>query len=256
MTAVTVRRGAARLLDDVTWSVEAGQHWIILGPNGAGKTTLVHLAAGIGHPTAGTVELLGEPLGMTDLSELRLRIGVSTAWQADAVPPAERVLDVVLTASWAVSGRWQERYAPGDERRAAELLDHVGAGHLAQRTFGTLSEGEAKRVQIARSLMVDPELLVLDEPAAGLDLGAREDLVLRIGRLAQDPRGPAIILVTHHVEEIPRAFTHALVLAGGRVVASGPLDQTLTPAVLQAAYGLPVDVRESEGRWTATASER
>jgi len=253
MSDVTVRRGRALLLDRITWAIDSGQHWVVVGPNGAGKTTLVHLAAGIGHPTSGSVELLGEPLGLTDLSELRLRIGVATAWQAHAVPPAERVLDVVMTASWAVSGRWRERYAPGDESRAMGLLQHMGAGHLVDRTFGTLSEGEAKRVQIARALMVDPELLVLDEPAAGLDLGAREDLVGRIGALARDARGPAIILVTHHVEEIPVGFTHGLVLAGGRTVAAGSLSEALTPESMRAAYGMDIDVHVRDGRWTATA---
>ncbi len=256
MSSVTVRRGDALLLDDVHWSVGPGEHWVVIGPNGAGKTTLVNIAGGVGHPTSGRVELLGEPLGLTDLSELRLRIGLSTAWQAEAIPPAESVQDVVVTASWAVSGRWRERYSPDDERRAHEMLEHLGAAHLAGRTFGTLSEGESKRVQIARALMVDPELLVLDEPAAGLDLGAREDLVLRIGRLAEDPRGPALVLVTHHLEEIPRGFTHALVLSRGRAIASGRLHDVLTPSVLEAAYGLPVDVREVDGRWTATASGR
>lgn len=256
MSRVTVRRGAAVLLDTVQWQVAAGERWVVIGPNGAGKTTLIHIAAGISHPTTGSVQLLGEPLGLTDLSELRLRIGVSTAWQAEAIPPGERVLDVVMTASWAVSGRWRERYAEDDERRAGELLAQVGCERLRERTFATLSEGERKRVQIARALMVDPELLILDEPMAALDLGAREQVVATIGTMARDPRGPALVLVTHHLEEIPPGFTHALVLAGGRVVAAGPIDATLTTESLAAAYGLVLDVRTERGRWTAVAAGR
>ena len=169
------------------------------------------------------MHVLGERLGRVDVFEVRPRVGLASAALAERLPADERVRDVVVTGAWAVTGRWREHYEGTDEDRAADLLTQLGVGHLAERTFGTLSEGERKRVQIARALMADPELLLLDEPAAGLDLGGREDLVRRLGALAADSYAPALVLVTHHVEEVPPGFTHALLLREGRVVAGGPL---------------------------------
>jgi iron complex transport system ATP-binding protein len=160
---------------------------------------------------------------------------------------------VVLTASYAVVGRWRERYDQMDAKRAEELLDALGAAHLAQRRFGTLSEGERKRVQIARALMTDPELMLLDEPAAGLDLGGREDLVRRLGELANDLYAPTMVLVTHHVEEIPAGFTHVLLLKDGAVVAEGPLHTTLTAETLGETFGLPLVLERFGERWMARA---
>jgi len=251
MEAVTVRRDGTTLLDGISWTIRDGERWVVIGPNGAGKTTLVHIAAGRTHPTSGTVSVLEEMLGLTDMGELRHRIGLSSAVLAEAIPPHESVLDCVITAAWAVTGRWREAYAPADMHRAHALLIQMGISELAARTFGTLSEGERKRVQIARALMPDPELLVLDEPAAGLDLGAREDLIGRLGNLAADPHGPAMVLVTHHVEEIPRGFTHCLVLARGRVVAIGPIGDVLTSDQLTRTYGVVINVTSSQGRWSA-----
>src|SRR3712207_6128242 len=203
LAGVTVRRGSTVLLDDVDWTVEEDERWVVLGPNGAGKTTLLQVASAQLHPTAGVAGILGEVLGTVDVFELRPRIGLTSAALAERVPRQELVRDVVVSASYSVIGRWREEYHALDHERAAALLDELGVGRLAERTFGTLSEGERKRVQIARALMTDPELLLLDEPAAGLDLGGREDLVSTLSVLAHDPDSPATVLVSHPVEEVP-----------------------------------------------------
>jgi iron complex transport system ATP-binding protein len=210
------------------------------------------LAAQI-HPSAGVAGLLGEVLGTVDVFELRPRIGLTSAALAERIPRSERVHDVVVSASYAVLGRWRESYDDLDHERARELLAQLQIDRLAERTFGTLSEGERKRVQIARALMTDPELLLLDEPAAGLDLAGRESLVRTLGALASDPYAPASVLVTHHVEEIPPGVTHALLLRRGRVVAAGPLAETLTAEHLSATFDLPLDLTRTDGRWAARA---
>jgi iron complex transport system ATP-binding protein len=234
--------------------VELDERWVVLGPNGAGKTTLLNLAAGRLHPTSGVAHVLGERIGRTDLSELRTRIGLSTAALADRIPGDERVHDVVVTAAWSVVGRWRESYDAMDEARSRGLLGQLGVAGLADRAYGTLSEGERKRVQIARALMTDPELLLLDEPAAGLDLGGREDLVSRLAELAHDPDAPALVLVTHHVEEIPPGFTHALLLREGTIVAQGLLGDTVTSEQLSKTFDVPLTVDRSGDRFTARAA--
>ena len=251
---VSVVRGNTTLLDDITWEVEEGQRWVILGPNGAGKTTLLQLAAGRIHPTTGVAGVLGEVLGAVDVFELRPRIGLSSAAMAERLPAGELVRDVVVTASYGIVGRWRESYDALDHGRAAALLGDLGVAHLSERTFGTLSEGERKRVQIARALMTDPELMLLDEPAAGLDLGGREDLVARLGALAADIEAPALVLVTHHVEEIPPSFTDVLMMREGRIVAAGPVGLVLTAANLSATFGLPLVVERHGDRWSARAA--
>ncbi|MFZ0323345.1 MAG: ABC transporter ATP-binding protein [Actinomycetes bacterium] len=253
LSGATVVRSGRRILDQVDWRVDEGERWVVLGPNGAGKTTLMQLAAALIHPSEGKVEILDEVMGSVDVFELRPRVGLASAALAEQIPGRERVLDVVLTASYAVVGRWHERYDGVDRQRAASLLAAMGAADLAERTFGTLSEGERKRVQIARALMSDPELLLLDEPAAGLDLGGREDLVLRLGALAANPESPAMVLVTHHVEEIPPGFSHALLMRQGRAVASGPVEEVLSAPWLTATFGLPLVVDRDAGRWSARA---
>ncbi len=251
LAEVTVRRGQATLLDRVTWVVMDGERWVVLGGNGAGKTTLLQVAAAQMHPTSGAVGVLGELIGTVDVFELRPRIGVSSAALAERIPRNEKVRDLVVSASYAVVGRWNEEYDTLDHARADGLLREVGVTHLADRTFGTLSEGERKRVQIARSLMTDPELLLLDEPAAGLDLGGREDLVSTLSVLAYDPASPATVLVSHHVEEIPPGFTHVLMLRDGAVVDAGPIEQTLTAEALSATFGMPLLLEHHDGRWAA-----
>jgi len=254
LAGVSVVRGDTTILDDVSWEVEEGQRWVVLGPNGAGKTTLLQLASARIHPTTGVVGILGEVLGTVDVFELRPRIGLASAALAERIPAHERVRDVVVTASYGVVGRWREAYDRLDEGRADELLEALGADHLADRRFGTLSEGERKRVQIARALMTDPELMLLDEPAAGLDLGGREDLVRRLGLIAADEDAPALVLVTHHVEEIPPGFTHVLLLRAGRVVAAGPIATTLTASALADTFGIALELARSGPRWTARAT--
>lgn len=251
MDSVGVRRGNNHLLADLTWSVELDERWVVLGSNGAGKTTMLRLAAAELHPTTGSVHVLGERLGRTDVFELRPRIGFSSAALATRVPPDEIVRDVVVSAGYAVMGRWREQYDSLDTARADELLAALGMRPLAERRYGTLSEGERKRTLIARALMTDPEMLLLDEPAAGLDLGAREDLVARLSALAMDPDAPATVLVTHHVEEIPPGFTHVLLLREGRAVVSGLIDDVLTSESLSATFDQDLLLERSGDRFFA-----
>ena len=249
----TVRRGSKLLLDSVDWTVEEDERWAVLGPNGAGKTTMLQLAAATMHPTSGQVAIFGERLGAVDVFELRPRIGLSSAALAQRIPGGELVVDVVVSAGYAVIGRWREAYGRLDVGRARALLTRFGVGELADRTYGTLSEGERKRVQIARALMTDPELLLLDEPAAGMDLGGREDLLRRLGMFAVDAEAPAMILVTHHVEEIPPGMTHALLLREGRIVSQGLIGDVLTSENLSQAFGLTLTVEREAARFFARA---
>ena len=253
MSGVSVVREGATLLSQVDWVVEEGQRWALLGPNGAGKTTLLAVASASLFPSRGSVELLGERFGSVDLGELRTRVGLCSMALADRVPPHERAVDVVVTAAHGVIGRWREGYDASDVERASALLARVGMRSFGDRRFGSLSEGERKRVLLARALMTDPELLLLDEPAAGLDLGAREALLRLLSRLSAAPGAPPSVLVTHHVEEIPVGTTHALLLSRGRVVAAGPITEVLTGPLLSAAFGLPLQIAHVEGRWAARA---
>lgn len=248
---VTLRRGGKTLVGPITWAVELDERWVVVGPNGAGKTSLLRIAAAMEHPTSGTAYVLGERLGKTDMSELRARVGLSSSALSQRVPDGEVVRDVVVSAGYAVMGRWREQYDDVDYEQAVDMLESVGAEHLAERTYGTLSEGERKRVLIARSMMTDPELLLLDEPAAGLDLGGREELVARLADLAADPDAPATVLVTHHVEEIPQGFSHCLLLSEGAVVASGLLTDVLTSENLSKAFGQSIALEMIDGRYFA-----
>jgi len=251
LAGVSVVRGGNRLLAGIDWRVDEADRWVILGPNGAGKTTLLQVLSTQLYPSEGVVGILGDVIGTVDVFELRPRIGLTSAALADRIPRSERVGDVVVSASYAVIGRWREEYDDLDHERAAELLAEVGVAHLVDRTFGTLSEGERKRVQIARALMTDPELLLLDEPAAGLDLGGREDLVSTLSVLAADAASPATVLVSHHVEEIPPGFTHVLMLREGAVVAAGPIARTLNEDTLSDTFGLALQLDHSDGRYSA-----
>jgi iron complex transport system ATP-binding protein len=254
LDGVTVRRGRATLLHPTTWTLRDGERWVVIGANGAGKSTLLQVLAGAVRPSSGAVSLLGESLDDADLDDLLPRVGWASAALADLIPPEELVLDVVLTAAQGSVRRGAEAYDPADVARAMDLLAQVGCRLLPGRRFGSLSEGERKRVQQARAVMTDPELLLLDEPAAGLDLGGREALLRLLGRLAGDPDAPVQVLVTHHVEEIPEGFTHALLIREGAVVAAGPIAATLTSATLSQTFGLPLRVLAHRGRWTARAA--
>ncbi|RPA62278.1 ABC transporter ATP-binding protein [Gordonia oryzae] len=253
---VAVVRGGTSLVGPVTWQVELDERWVVLGPNGAGKTTLLRMAAAELHPSSGIAFVLAEKLGKVEVRELSTRIGVASAALADRIPDDEVVSDVVISAGYSVIGRWRETYDDVDRAQALESLESMGAEHLADRAFGTLSEGERKRVLIARALMTDPELLLLDEPAAGLDLGGREELVERLSALAADPDSPAIVLITHHVEEIPAGFTHAMLLSEGAVVEQGLLNKVLTSKNLSTAFRQQITLSKVDGRFFARRSRR
>jgi len=250
---VSVARDGRRILDGVDWTVEPGQRWVVLGPNGSGKTTLLRVASLYLHPTTGLVEVLGERLGRVDVRRHRNRIGLVSPALADLLRPDVAAVDVVKAAREAALETWWHRYGPADRATALALLDRTGTAALAERAFGTLSSGERQRVLLARSLSGKPGLVLLDEPTAGLDLGAREDLVARLSALAGDPGTPPTVLVTHHVEEIPAGFTHALLLAGGRVAGCGPIDAVITAGALSAVFGLPLDLDHRGGRFAARA---
>jgi iron complex transport system ATP-binding protein len=242
------------LLRRINWTIRAGERWVVIGANGAGKSTLLQVMAGAMRPTSGGVSLLGESLDEADLDDLLPRVGWASSALADLIPVDEVVLDVVLTASQAIVRRGAERYDAADISRAHDLLAQVGCRRLVDRRFGSLSEGERKRVQLARAVMTDPEVLLLDEPAAGLDLGGREALLRLLSRLADDTGAPVQVLVSHHVEEIPEGFTHALLIREGEVVEAGPIEATLTSASLSRTFGLPLRVLAYRGRWTARAA--
>ena len=239
LSSISVQRGDRIILGPLDWQVLEGQRWVVLGPNGAGKTTLLQICSSLIHPTTGSITILGQTLGKVDVFELRTRIGLTSSALVDQLPSDELVMDVVLTAAYAMFVRWQEKYYLWDESRAMALLTALGVRELGNRVYGTLSDGEKKRVQIARALMADPELLLLDEPASALDLGGREDLLKRI--------------VTHHIEEIPSGTTHALLLRDGKTVAQGEIESVINDENLSVAYGLPISVQAEHGRYFARA---
>ena len=250
---VSVVREGKTILGPLDWAVNENERWVILGPNGAGKSTLFSLCSSQIHPTSGSVEILGARLGAVDVFELRPRIGFMGSTLMNLFPEDEKVIDIVLTAAYAMLGRWNESYELWDESRAQGLLTTLGVRELANRKFFTLSEGEKKRTLIARALMADPEILLLDEPASGLDLGGREDLLTRFDLLAKDPNAPATLMITHHIEEIPAGSTHALLLKSGAIVASGEIATVITSENLSSAYDMPISVTMQNNRYSANA---
>ncbi len=254
LTDVRLVRDDRAILDGVTWTVRDGERWVVLGANGSGKTTLLRIASLYLHPSSGRVEVLGAELGRVDVRSHRARIGIVSSGFADLLRPTLRAVDIVMTAKYAALEPWWHEYTDADRARAIDLLDRFGCRALAEHALATLSSGERQRVQLARSLMNEPGLLLLDEPTAGLDLGGREDLVARLAGLAGDTTAPPIVLVTHHVDEIPPGFTHVLLLRDGRVLAAGPLDATLTAEALSECFGLPLVLDRRDGRYSAFAA--
>jgi iron complex transport system ATP-binding protein len=247
---VVVTRDGKDVLKSVSWRVEGNERWVVLGPNGAGKTTLLKVAAAQIQPSSGTAEILSQVLGATNVFDLRTRVGFASSSLAARIPNSESVLNAVLTASYAVTGRWKEHYEEIDERRAKRVLAEWNLAELADRAFGTLSDGEQKRVQLARAVMTDPEILLLDEPVASLDLGSREQTVALLGAYASTPDAPAIIMVTHHLEEIPAGFTHALLMSKGEVVGKGTIEEVFSGDLLSKTYGLPLTVTRDSNRYS------
>jgi len=253
---VSFVRGGKTLVGPVDWQVELDERWVVVGPNGAGKTTLIRMASAQEFPSSGVAFVLGEQLGKTDMRDLRAAIGITSSAIAQRVPDDEKVGDLVVSAGYAIMGRWREEYEGMDYEQALEVLEQVGAMHLIDRTWGTLSDGERKRVLVARAVMTNPELLILDEPAAGMDLGGREDLIGYLGDLALDPDAPAIVMITHHLEEIPFGFTHAMLLDEGSVVAQGLIEDVLTSENVSKAYHQPIEVTYDDGRYFARRARK
>lgn len=251
---VSVVRGGATIIDSLTFQVKSDERWVIIGANGAGKTTLLKLCAAQIQPSSGSATLLGQRLGEINVFELRTRIGFASSALAAQIPNSETVLNAVMTASYGVTGRWNEQYDAIDERRARRVLGEWQLAAFEDRPFGTLSDGERKRVQIARSIMTDPEILLLDEPVASLDLAARELTIQLLSGYAESPQAPAMVMVTHHLEEIPQGFTHAMILQDGKVLAKGEIATTLTSASISEAFRFPLQLSMENGRYSAVAS--
>jgi iron complex transport system ATP-binding protein len=249
-SAVDLDRPGLSVLRRVDWNVSPGERWVVLGPNGSGKTTMFELAAGYLHPTRGSVEILGERLGQVDVRRLRRRIGITSTALAKKIVAALPGADVVVAGSRAALEPWWQQYTPEEYDRARRLLSDAGFADIADRPFGFLSDGERQQVLLARALISDPELLLLDEPAAGLDVGGRERLVAYLCRLASQADHPTTVMITHHVEEIPAGFTHVLLLKAGAVVVAGPLRDVLTAEALSETFGLPLCLEYESGRWT------
>ena len=254
LRGVAVVRDGTAILDAVDWDVGPGERWAVLGPNGSGKTTLLRVAGMRLLPTRGTVEVLGESYGRSDARAVRARVAFVSQAILRGLRPTLSTHDVVLTGRDAALETWWGRYDEGAHRRAAGLLADAGLSDAAERPFGVLSEGERQQVLLARALMAEPELLLLDEPAAGLDLGARERLIVHLSALAADSGTPPLVLVTHHVEELPAGITHVGLVRGGRLVSAGAVDDVLTTEAVSACFGVPVTVHRAEGRWTARAT--
>lgn len=250
---ISVLRDGKYILNNIDWKVEDNQRWVIIGPNGAGKTTLLRVAAAQIQPSSGTAKVLNRTLGDVNVFDLRTRVGFASSALVSHIPNSETVLDAVLTASYAITGRWNESYEDIDIRRARRVLNEWHLADYAERAVGTLSDGERKRLQLARSVMTDPELLLLDEPVASLDLGAREQTINILGSYATSPAAPSMVMVTHHLEEIPVGFTHALILVGGSVLAQGEIDRVITSDLLSEGFGFGLQVSQSAGRYSVRA---
>lgn len=253
LQGVSVVRDGSTILNNIDWQVSDNQRWVIVGPNGAGKTTLLKVAAAQIQPTTGNAFVLGERLGGVNIFDLRTRVGFASSALVSHIPNSETVLNAVMTASYAITGRWTETYEDIDEKRARRVLAEWDLSNHADRAFGTLSDGERKRVQLARSVMTDPELLLLDEPVASLDLGAREQTVQLLGAYASSSVAPSMVMVTHHLEEIPGGFTHALLLNEGNIVAQGAIEHIISSELLSETFGFGLNVTRDGDRFQVRA---
>ncbi len=243
----------AEILRGIDWQVQPGERWVVLGLNGSGKTTLIRIASMWLHPSTGSVSVLGEKLGRTDVRRLRERIGFASAAMADLLRSDLVVRDVVKTARNAALEPWWHEYSETDDAQALAALDRVGIARLADRRFGVCSSGERQRVLLARALSIDPGVILLDEPTAALDLAGREELLASLSDLAADPDVAPIVLVTHHVEEIPAGFTHVLMLRNGEEYRQGPLGDVLTAENLSGCFGVELGLERRHDRWSAWA---
>jgi iron complex transport system ATP-binding protein len=254
LRGISVVRDGLAILDGVDWDVGQGERWAVLGPNGSGKTTLLRVAGMRLLPTRGTVEVLGETYGRCDARAVRQRVAFVSQNILRGLRPTLSAHEVVLTGRHAALETWWHRYDEDDHLQVRRLLEAAGLAAAADRPFGVLSEGERQQVLLARALMAEPELLLLDEPAAGLDLGARERLVAYLAALAADPGTPPLVLVTHHVEELPAGITHAVLVRGGRLVAVGTAADVLTTEAVSSCFGVDVTIERADGRWTPRAA--
>ena len=254
LSNVTLKRDGQTILNSINWTVLTGERWVILGPNGSGKTTLCKLAGLYMHPSHGNIDVMGKRLGRTDVRLLRAKLGFTSQALADMMRPSLSALEIVMTGRHAALTPWWHNYGERDRERATSLLKRFNCEALSNARYATLSAGERQRVMLARALMSDPPLLILDEPTAGLDLTGREQLISLLARLADNTKLRGAVLVTHHVDEIPPGFTHILLLGNGRLVAQGPIRETLTPDVLSECFGIPLQLEHRDNRWTAWSS--
>ncbi len=252
---VTFVRNRRVILDSIEWSAAPRSHWVVLGANGSGKTTLLQLLAGYLWPTEGEITVLGERFGHVDLRELRKRIGWVGSFLQARIPSTQRPLDFIVSGKYASIGIYDSP-DENDYRKASELACRLGCGDLADRPYGVLSQGEKQRLLIARALIHNPRLLILDEPCAGLDLVAREHLLCTIEDLARSPDSPSMVLVTHHLSEITPGFTHVFLLKQGQCLAQGRKEEILHPHLLSRTFGVPIEVHRENGRyWARVSSE-
>lgn len=252
LTKVSFIRDQRPILAPLTWEVAAGERWLVLGANGSGKTTLLRIAALYEHPSAGTVDVLGQRLGRTDIRQLRRKVGYVSAALTSQLRPGLRCLDAVMTAKYAALEPWWHSYSDDDHERALGCLERMGVAGLAERPLATASSGEQQRIVLARSLMNQPGIILLDEPSARLDLGGREQLVTALSELTLDEEAPPLVLVTHHLDEVPPGMTHVLMLRDGEVVTQGEIDGCLTAESLSECFRLPLHLeRRGDGRFSA-----
>ncbi len=255
LSGVEVLRGDVAVLRGLDWVVRPAERWVVLGPNGCGKTTLVQLASGYLHPTRGTVHVLGERLGRTDVRALRRRIALVSASISRMLLPHLSAREVVVSAATGALEPWWDSYSSAQQQRAVQLLSDAGFAHVSERAYGLLSEGERQQVLLARALMAEPDLVLMDEPCAGLDMGGRERLLQSLARFARRDGAPPAVMVTHHVEEVPPGFTHALVMKAGRCLAQGAIAQVLRSDVLSACFELQLELHRDGDRWWSRASD-